>query len=205
MLEKTLSDACEHANETFDVASIPGEAVVSKLQEDVYNSVHSASSQEPLAEFVPVNLTATEVADSDADVESEADVPPTTAAPKAKSLRKTRTLSLQQKRALANTTESDSDTPASKTMKGESGHKANRLVGNQLHSKNDSQSSDTVSSVRSTISRKNTPGDVQKLPTSRQTEVSPRVTRSRSKSQEDSTSDDSIPTAASVTQAPLRR
>merc|ERR1719508_617300 len=120
MLEKTLSDACEHANETFDVASIPGEAVVSKLQEDVYYSAHSASSQEPLSEFVPVNLTATEVAVSDADAESEADVP-TTAAPKAKSLRKTRTLSLQQKRALANTTESDSDTPASKTRKGESG------------------------------------------------------------------------------------
>jgi len=211
-LEKAHTQVSEFANDTFDIVSIADEAsaepeaVVSKIHEDVYNPVQSASYQEQLAEAVPANLTATEVAESDADVESEADVLPITAAPKAKSLRKTRTLSLQQKRALANTNESDSDAPASKTRKGERGHKSSRLVDNPLRSKNDSQSSDTAGSVRSTRSRRNLPDDVQKLPTSQQTEVSSQITRSRSRSQKDSTStDESIPTAVSVTHAPLRR
>merc|ERR1719186_238251 len=88
-LDKAHSKAFELANATFDIVSVAyeapeePEAVVPNLHEDVHNTVQPASYQEPLAEAVPANLTATEVSDSDADTESEADVPPTRAVPKA--------------------------------------------------------------------------------------------------------------------------
>eukprot|EP00092_Neocalanus_flemingeri_P031247 GFUD01033940.1.p1 GENE.GFUD01033940.1~~GFUD01033940.1.p1 ORF type:complete len:1019 (-),score=263.31 GFUD01033940.1:103-3159(-) len=157
-------------NATFDIAATPSEEAAIAMQD--------------ITADVDPNLTKTVVADSDADVESEADDVHSSALKKSKSLRKSHSLSVQQKRILANSTESDSDTaaPASKTRKVEKITVSTRLTRTKERAmKTSSQSSDTG---RSTRSRANTNHDQTKESgrnqSSQKSVVSTRVARSKS-------------------------
>eukprot|EP00092_Neocalanus_flemingeri_P000632 GFUD01000674.1.p1 GENE.GFUD01000674.1~~GFUD01000674.1.p1 ORF type:complete len:1044 (+),score=277.94 GFUD01000674.1:455-3133(+) len=181
-------------NATFDIAATsPDEAAI--------------ASQDLLVDEDP-NLTKTVVADSDADVESEAD-DVHRAALKSKSLRKSRSLSLQQKRNLANSTESDSDTaaPASKNRKVEKNTVSTRLTRTTERAvKASSQSSDTGRSTRSkaTTNHAQTKENEQNHSSHKKAVVTARVTRSKSATQSSTEETSESSQTAAVTLAPPR-
>eukprot|EP00092_Neocalanus_flemingeri_P028413 GFUD01030851.1.p1 GENE.GFUD01030851.1~~GFUD01030851.1.p1 ORF type:complete len:1023 (+),score=284.53 GFUD01030851.1:60-3128(+) len=181
-------------NATFDIAATPSEEAVIAM--------HDITAE------VDPNLTKTVVADSDADVESEADDVHSSALKKSKSLRKSRSLSLQQKRILANSTESDSDTaaPASKNRKVEKTTVSTRLTRTMERAiKTSSQSSDTA---RSTRSRANTnhaqTKESGRNQSSQKSVVSTRVARSKSATKSSDEETESGGQSAAVTLAPPR-
>eukprot|EP00092_Neocalanus_flemingeri_P016899 GFUD01018278.1.p1 GENE.GFUD01018278.1~~GFUD01018278.1.p1 ORF type:complete len:922 (-),score=266.55 GFUD01018278.1:110-2758(-) len=181
-------------NATFDIAATtPDEAAI--------------ASQDLLVDDDP-NLTKTVVADSDADVESEAD-DVHRAALKSKSLRKSRSLSLQQKRNLANSTESDSDTaaPASKNRKVEKPTVSTRLTRTMERAvKASSQSSDTGRSTRSKANTNHaqTQESEQNHSSHKKAVVTARVTRSKSATQSSTEETSESSQTAAVTLAPPR-
>eukprot|EP00092_Neocalanus_flemingeri_P024242 GFUD01026291.1.p1 GENE.GFUD01026291.1~~GFUD01026291.1.p1 ORF type:complete len:926 (-),score=242.61 GFUD01026291.1:6-2783(-) len=180
-------------NATFDIAATPSEEAAIAL--------HITADVDP-------NMTKTVVADSDADAESEADEVHSSV-PKSKSLRKSRSLSLQQKRILANSTESDSDTaaPASKNRKVEKPPVSTRLTRTMERAvKASSQSSDTG---RSTRSKANTNHAQTQESGSNHSSwksfvVSTRVTRSKSATQSSTEETSESSQTAAVTLAPPR-
>eukprot|EP00092_Neocalanus_flemingeri_P072444 GFUD01089184.1.p1 GENE.GFUD01089184.1~~GFUD01089184.1.p1 ORF type:complete len:1067 (-),score=272.61 GFUD01089184.1:119-3319(-) len=180
-------------NETFDIAATsPDEAAI--------------ASQDLLVDDDP-NLTNTVVADSDADVESEADDVHRSAL-KSKSLRKSRSLSLQQKRNLANSTESDSDTaaPASKNRKVEKPPVSTRLTRTMDRAvKASSQSSDTGRSTRSKAKTHHAQTKSEQNHSShKKAVVTARVTRSKSATQSSTEETSESSQTAAVTLAPPR-
>eukprot|EP00092_Neocalanus_flemingeri_P041994 GFUD01045743.1.p1 GENE.GFUD01045743.1~~GFUD01045743.1.p1 ORF type:complete len:904 (+),score=258.44 GFUD01045743.1:115-2712(+) len=179
-------------NATFNIAATsPDEAAI--------------ASQDLLLDEDP-NLTKTVVADSDADVESEADDVQRSAL-KSKSLRKSRSLSLRQKRNLANSTESDSDTaaPASKNRKVEKPTVSTRLTRTMERAmKTSSQSSDTARSTRSrAITNHAQTKESGRNQSSQKSVVSTRVARSKSATKSSDEETESGQSAA-VTLAPPR-
>eukprot|EP00092_Neocalanus_flemingeri_P041094 GFUD01044752.1.p1 GENE.GFUD01044752.1~~GFUD01044752.1.p1 ORF type:complete len:921 (+),score=222.50 GFUD01044752.1:133-2895(+) len=179
-------------NATFDIAATPSEEAAIAL--------HITADVDP-------NMTKTVVADSDADAESEADEVHSSV-PKSKSLRKSRSLSLQQKRILANSTESDSDTaaPASKNRKVEKAAVSTRLTRTMERAmKTSSQSSDTARSTRSNVNTNHAQTmDSGQNQSTQKSVASTRVIRSKLATHSTSEETSESSQSSAVTQAPPR-